>query len=133
MNPLIKKCITTDGHTLKSITSACQFWETLHNYIQTWYSSNDTFTNDPAQVHSVFLLLDYPCSSNVRQRSHIDGEQNYFQGLDLCGNGISVTMEFPILSPHVQEAKDLEQLWSFPPRITVFSVKLRRASTVPSC
>jgi hypothetical protein len=25
MNPLIKKCITTDGHTLKSITSACQF------------------------------------------------------------------------------------------------------------
>jgi hypothetical protein len=73
-------------------------------------------------VHSVSLLLDYPCSSNVRQWSHIDGEQNYFQGSVLCGNDISVTMEFPILSPHIQETKDLELLWSFFPKDTcVFS------------
>jgi hypothetical protein len=51
----------------------------------------------------------------VRQWSHIDGKDTYYQGNLLCGHGISLTLEFPVMDPPVSCIEDLETVWTFLP------------------
>jgi hypothetical protein len=85
------------------------FWNYLFQYITKSYRCEPT----PYKIHSVSLLLDYPGSSEVRQWSHIDGEENCYQGSVLCGNGITVTMEFSRFNPTCSTVDDLKQIWVF--------------------
>jgi hypothetical protein len=66
-------------------------------------------------IHAVSLILDYPGTSEVRQWSHIDGYKNMFQGSVSCGNGSTVTLEFPILNPKITTVADLKEVWTFLP------------------
>jgi hypothetical protein len=91
------------------------FRQYLHDYIaQSYKNESKVF-----KIHSVSLLLDYPGNSTERQWSHIDGEENCFQGSVLCGNGTVLTIEFPLLSPHCSNVEDLCQIWEFLPKESV--------------
>jgi hypothetical protein len=73
-------------------------------------------------IHAISFILDYPNSNEVRQWSHIDGFSNTFQGSLSCGNGTSVTMEFPVLQPKISTITDLKKVWTFlPERNNIFS------------
>jgi hypothetical protein len=94
----------------RSYPDARFFRKGLHTYIFQCYELRDRLK---FHIHSVSLLLDFPGSSDVRQWSHIDGEDTYYQGSLICGNGTSLTLEFPVLDPPISCVQDLQQVWDF--------------------
>jgi hypothetical protein len=98
------------------ITNSITFRRLLHKYIWKHYKDDGDY-----DIHSISFILDYPGTSEVRQWSHIDGEATMFQGSVLCGNGTPITMEFPVLKPHVKGVEDLKAVWKqFLPENSVF-------------
>jgi hypothetical protein len=99
----------------QSIKTPKDFRMMLKKYISRCY-------DESYNIHAISFILDYPSSNKVRQWSHIDGYSNTFQGSLSCGNGTSVTMEFPILEPSVTTVTDLQKVWTFlPENNNVFS------------
>jgi hypothetical protein len=112
----------TKSTQYQSIKTGIEFIEMLYQYISSCFPKE-------YKIYSVSFLLDYPKSSIVRQWSHIDGDESHFQGSVLCGNGISITMEFPVLSPKVQTVNDLQQVWTFFPKNSPIFVELEKNQT----
>jgi hypothetical protein len=67
------------------------------------------------KIHAISFIFDYPNSSPVRQWSHIDGSKGMFQGTISCGDGSSVTLEFPCLDTKITMATELQKVWTFLP------------------
>jgi hypothetical protein len=78
------------GYETSYYESAQFFRVGLYQYIREVYKKDQPQQN--YNIHSVSLLVDFPGCSQVHQWSHIDGEETFFQGSVLCGNGTTVAM-----------------------------------------
>jgi hypothetical protein len=106
---------TWSGKKFQFIKTPRDFRMMLKKYISRCY-------DESYNIHAISFILDYPNSNEVRQWSHIDGFSNTFQGSLSCGNGTSVTMEFPVLQPNISTITDLQKVWTFlPERNNIFS------------
>jgi hypothetical protein len=122
MDPFL--CFQENAKNEQYFQSSSIFRNYLLQYIAKSYRCEPT----TYKIHSVSLLLDYPGSSEVRQWSHIDGEENCYQGSVLCGNGITVTMEFPLLDPTCSTINHLQKIWNFLPEQSSTILAMEKSS-----